>query len=192
MIAQFLRKHCSFNDSALERKANHLITVIKNTKPTRIKFEIKEIDAKLRQAKISLQKTRSLASENPSITKEQKYIENLEPLKANVNALSQALKTLKLEYSTFMRSKSDLTKIRKSLSALFKTNKFMMDYLLAMGIGIIEIDATNYVFMHYEKESEIIEGIDKTEAMERLKQHQYETYEITYPKRKINILYYCS
>ena len=46
--------------------------------------------------------------------------------------------------------------------------------------------------MHYEKESEIIEGIDKTEAMERLKQHQYETYEITYPKRKINILYYCS
>ena len=189
VIAQFLRKHCSFNDSALERETKHLITIIKNAKPTRIKFEIKEIDAKLRQAKIALQKTRSLATENPSIVKEQKYIENLETLKANVNALSQTLKALKMEYSTFMRSKSDLTKMRKSLHALFKTNKFMMDYLLAMGIGIIEIDASNYVFMHYEKESEIIEGIDKIEAMKRLKQYQYETYEITYPKRKINILY---
>ena len=190
VIAQFLRKHCSFNDSALERKAKHLITVIKNTKPTRIKFEIKEIDAKLRQAKIALQKTRSLATENPSITKEPKYIENLETLKTDVNALSQTLKTLKLEYSTFMRSKSDSTKIRKSLRTLFKANKFMMDYLLAMQIGIIEIDASNYVFMHYENESEIVETIDKIGAMERLKQYQYETYEITYPKRKINILYY--
>lgn len=190
MIAQFLREHCSFNDSALERKARHLNTVIKNTKPTRIKFEIKEIDVKLRQAKIALQKTRSLATENPSIAKEPKYIENLEALKTNVNALSQTLKALKLEYSTFIRSKSDLTKIRKSLHVLFKTNKFMMDYLLAMGIGIIEIDASNYVFINYEKESEILKTIDKIERIKNSSSYQIETYETTYPKRKINILYY--
>lgn len=190
VIAQFLRKHYSFNESSLERKARHLITIIKNAKPTRIKFEIKEADAKLRQAKIALQKTRSLATENPSIAKEPKYIENLEALKTNVNALSQTVKALKLEYSTFIRSKSDLTKIRKSLHVLFKTNKFMMDYLLAMGIGIIEIDASNYVFINYEKESEIVKTIDKIERIKNSSSYQIETYETTYPKRKINILYY--
>lgn len=54
-----------------------------------------------------------------------------------------------------------------------------------MGIGMIEIDPSNCVFMHYEREAEL------TEAFERLGkglgQYRCETYGTSTPKRKMKV-----
>ncbi len=185
VIAQYLRRHCSFNPTSLERKARRLLSVLRKAKPTRIRFQAMETDAKLRQTRLALQKAKSLATENPSIRKEAKYADAVEKLRQETKALSQRLAATKAGLSSYRRDPADLAKIKESLLALFSTNKFMMDYSLVMGIGMIEIDPSNYVFMHYEKETELTKTIER--LGKGLGQYRCETYETTSPKRKVKV-----
>ena len=61
----------------------------------------------------------------------------------------------------------------------------MMDYSLLMSIRTIEIDPSNCVFMHYEREAELTEVIER--LAKGLGQYRCEIYEIVSPKRRVKV-----